>query len=428
MSQPFAGKSDKEISEQYIQFLAKIYEASNGVIGRVVDAAPIIAALGVNNAEFVLLVRHAAKTNRVVWGNMKDGTETTGLTTAGVRFAEEIIAKDTAYRSDPAWQHIERKAMQSIKSYRNLTLIHQGLINNIVNGTRKCDAQGIKLLWMIADERIGFVNVVEFFAAKTADVNFLEERGWVEIEREANAGRIRASNKSHLANLRQFGRGKVLNQLSTDEHIILCSAYAEAGGDINQQFLADGVAKNLNRWTLDAISGAMKQIANKGYARFLNTHGEYGGLFKLTPEGAALAAEQEQEEDPMEEVPKSGDTYNIHHSTVGGIQSGTVNSSQVVTQTIGSDLQQVLDLLEQSKAHLSSLDEPTRKMAEEQIEHAKEEVRTGKPHLGKMKTYVAMAMMLASGVASFQTSMATVCEKLGVEKQAIEQIIHPKSK
>ena len=127
----------------------------------------------------------------------------------------------------------------------------------------------------------------------------------------------------------------------------------------------------------------------------------------------------------MEEPVKTGNTYNFQHSNVGGVQIDSHHSNQTIHQTIGPDLQQVIALLEQSKDHLAQLDGLTRKTVEEQIDHIKDEVKTGKPHLGKVKTFMTMAVMLASGAANFQSSMATVCEKLGVERQSIEQFMHP---
>jgi hypothetical protein len=426
MAEAFAGLSMKEVQEKSLQFLVQIYEASNGVAGRLVDVAPIMAALDLTQHEYICLQRSASQHDRVMWGSNKPGTETTGLTTAGVRFAEEIIAKDTAYKSDPAWQNIERKAMQSIKSYRGLTLIHQGLINNIVNGTRKCDSMGCKMLWMINDEKIGFINIVDFFPAKTADIEFLEQRGWVEIEREsATAARVRASNKSHLANLRQFGRSKPRHQLSTDEHVIICAAYAEAGGNINQQFLADSVAKTLGRWTVDAVSQALTYISNKGYAKSLGTHGNFGGLFLLTPEGAALAAEHEQidefegEDNQMKASIHMGDNIYVKDSNGVAIQNRGTNNAQTVTQTRSDTVTTINTLLSYARGQLADVPAEAKQHAEEALDNLAEEAKASEPKPSKIRAYASMALSHVPGVAAFTKTVLEIAKLCNVDPATI---------
>ena len=280
----------QQVQEKAIQFLVEIYKASNGVAGRLVGRGPIMTTLGIsargvhNTSAISISTEHRDLGRHQAWGPkpLVSQRRVSGA-------AEEIIAKDNIHTSDPLWMNAKEQAMQVIKSYRGISLIHQGLINQLVNGTKACDAQGCRLLWMIDESTIGFSNIVPFFKVKISDIEFLEQRGWVEVERDdlPRAAHIRASNKSHLAALRQFGRCPI-PELSSDEHAIICAAYAAADGKVGQQFLGDAVAKILARWTVEAVQQSLTFIANKGYLISVGSHGNFGGLFWFNSTGAAF--------------------------------------------------------------------------------------------------------------------------------------------
>jgi hypothetical protein len=258
-------------------------------------------------------------------------------------------------------------------------------------------------------------------------VSVLRDKGWIQIDADEHPplGYVTPSARAYLAVMRGFRASKE-KLLSSSERAVLDAAYAACDGDIAKTFLAHTVAENAGIAIIKDLITVLTAIESKGYLASLPpVIPKSGPLYNLTFEGKGLVEEQFLEDavDNAKSAQTTSVTNNITHSTVGSLVVGNDNTTNVA-QTVGVKVQEILELLDRTKSHLAALPVADQQEAEEQIEHIKDEVKTGNPAWSKIKTYSRVLLQITGGIIKFQNDLAAVLDKLGIEKHLIMQLFH----
>lgn len=280
-----------------------------------------------------------------------------------------------------------------------------------------------QLHWGQAKGKMGVMFGDHFFAEATlADVKILAEAKLIHFDLFDNqqCGTVTMENAAYAAADSCFGMPK--------RDFVVRAAYEAAHRMAGSQFSVATVELFTALPRTD-VETQMEQLVADGLAEHHRMLTEQAGrMFSLTRAGIATA-EDVDEEDEQKQGFTMRDFIVNNNAPVNAPQQIAVGPNASNTMNLNPNLQEVIELLDRSKSQLAALPSAARQEAEEQIEHIKDEVMTGKPLWKKIKAYMTVLVLTTTGIATFQTQMATVCEKLGVEKQAIEQVFqHAKPK
>ena len=205
-------------------------------------------------------------------------------------------------------------------------------------------------------------------------------------------------------NTMEFNRRKVLK---------LISSFIQSDNRISDQEISKQLKMSLDevRFHLDELErgGFVKLVRNRSF----NTDGEALEPIAVTPRGRMLLEGKISFENALNSSPNSQVVKVTNHAPVATQQIGNNNTANV-TQNIGSDTAEILQMLHALRRDVSSLPPENQITAIEALDDIEEEVKTP-TRASRIRGGLLSLWSVIKDIASFANAVTALAQRFGMD-------------
>ncbi|MBW4578674.1 MAG: winged helix-turn-helix domain-containing protein [Tildeniella nuda ZEHNDER 1965/U140] len=202
----------------------------------------------------------------------------------------------------------------------------------------------------------------------------------------------------------EFNRRKILN---------LISSSIQGDNRISDQQISEQL-----KMSLDEVSFHLDELERGGFVKLIrnhtfNTNGEALEPIAVTPRGRMLLEGKISFENALNSSPNSQVFKVTNHAPVAAQQYGNKNTANV-TQNIGLDTAEILQMLHALRQEVSSLPSENQTTAIEALDDIEEEVKTP-TRTSRIRGGLLSLWSVVKDIASFANAVTALAQRFGMD-------------